>query len=114
LLQAFAIGMMYYSDLSILIKLGVSLLLLTHLVSFLFDRKQVLPYEKLVFHQNEWLLYNRDQIEGPYQTHRILLEAGIFFLLQLRLDQKQRLVVIFFDQIEADEYRTLRILEKMT
>lgn len=58
------------------------------------------------------LAYKNGIIE--HYTHcNVLIHCGLFFLLKLSNHETQCTFVIFFDQIEADCYRTICFLEKI-
>lgn len=47
-----------------------------------------------------------------YETHRVILDVGLFFLLEVRGEGFRKLLVIFFDQLTADDYRLLKHIEQ--
>lgn len=47
-----------------------------------------------------------------YEKHRVILDVGLFFLLEVRKDGFRKVFVIFFDQLTADEYRLLKFIEQ--
>lgn len=89
------------------------LLLLHVLCTIIFNQSQFIPFKKLIFQSGKWLLLDKHGQDFIYEKHRVILEAGIFFLLELSNDDEQKTIVIFFDQIAADDYRSLKLIEKV-
>lgn len=114
LINSFTMWMIYQSGFSVFIKITLAACLLFQLIRLLREQTRALPWKRLVYQNGQWFLHRQSSTEGPFDKHRILLEAGIFFLLQLSDDKKRTLLVVFFDQLDADDYRSLRLLEKIT
>jgi len=113
-INCFAFWMMYQSGFPVIIKAGLAAILLLQSFRLLRDQSLAIGERQLIRQNDQWLLDGKSGIEGPFDKHGVVLEAGLFFLLRLSSDDKKRLLVIFFDQVDTDDYRTLRILEKMT
>lgn len=67
--------------------------------------------KRLCFLCDYWLVETQNGAQ-IYENHKILLDTGLFFLLRFTGARKQTFL-IFFDQLEEDAYRWLRILEKV-
>lgn len=70
-------------------------------------------YTHLHYKNSQWVLTNAQQEELIFTKHRILLEIGLFFLLQLSAEKKNKVLVVFFDQLSTAQYKHLKILEKI-
>ncbi|WP_058504666.1 hypothetical protein [Legionella nautarum] len=46
-----------------------------------------------------------------YDKARVVIDTGLFFLLELSGGSKKKLVVIFLDQIDPHSYRLLNIIK---
>ena len=66
---------------------------------------------KLAYLNKQWVLWQKEGSTLEYTHHRVLFEAGLFFILHLSKESSQKRLVIFFDQIRPENYRVLRILE---
>ncbi|WP_419418709.1 protein YgfX [Legionella sp. D16C41] len=75
-----------------------------------------IPYSyviKLFFSNNEWFLNNQFSDEIRYQKHKIILDCGLFFLLKLISYEKNKVLIIFSDQLTNNDYRALKLIEKI-
>lgn len=93
-----------------------SVFLLYLLVSFSFIYRKPLPYKdlyQLFFLKDEWRLISQSGQVLNYQKHRIILNFGLFFLLELKHETKRKVLVIFSDQLSEDHYRLLHLIEKI-
>ena len=70
-------------------------------------------YSSLEYLNKKWFLIQKNGRSQLFTQHRVLIEAGLFFILHLSSDDSRKTLVIFFDQILSDNYRALRILEKI-
>lgn len=59
------------------------------------------------------LLTFRNKTVEEYMQCRVLVNCGLFFLLELSALESRRVIVIFFDHIDMDCYRTICFLEKI-
>jgi hypothetical protein len=74
------------------------------------------PYSDLIqfaFIKDEWILSYSVKPQLNYQKHRIVLDCGLFFLLEFSNETKRKIMVIFFDQLSPDDYRALCLIEKL-
>ncbi len=70
-------------------------------------------YLHLDYLNKKWFLILKDGRTQLFTKHRVLLDAGLFFIVRLSSEESYKIVVVFFDQISPDHYRVLRILEKI-
>ena len=70
-------------------------------------------YLSLEYLNKKWFLIQKEEPTELFTQHRVLIEAGLFFVLHLSSEDSRKTVVVFFDQISPDNYRALRILEKI-
>ncbi|KTC96559.1 hypothetical protein [Legionella erythra] len=61
---------------------------------------------------NTWQLVGHDAIE-TFTKHRLLLHTGLFILVKFFSEDKQKVLVIFCDQLGKDDDRQLKIIEKV-
>lgn len=68
------------------------------------------------FQTKKWFLKdNRPALqETGYEKIRILLEAGLFFLIEFSAPSSKTLRLVFFDQLTREEYRRIKLLEKIS
>ncbi len=71
-----------------------------------------MAFKQLDFQSGKWFLYDKNGSQHTYEKHRVVIEAGIFFLLELSTSAEKITKTVFFDQLSADDYRTLKLLEK--
>ena len=107
-----AIYILWCSAFLLPVKLIVSLLLLTILCMILLDPFSSIAFKQLDFQSGKWFLYNKNGRQDIYEKHRVVIEAGIFFLLELSNSAEKITKTVFFDQLSAEDYRTLKLLEK--
>jgi hypothetical protein len=70
-------------------------------------------YSKLVYQHKKWFLYEaKDNYSQCFEGLRLVLNIGLFFMLELKSEGKTQILLIFHDQIPPDMYRNLRIHEK--
>lgn len=67
----------------------------------------------LVFYDNEWTIHDSRGQVFVYESHRVVLEAGLFFLLELSSVNQRKLMPVFFDQLSKNDYRALKLIEKV-
>lgn len=87
--------------------------LLVKLLKIIKDPKPYPNYSMLSYNQNAWHLHDENEQEQSYEKAEIILDAGLFFLLVLINDQKRNYLVVFFDQIDVENYRLLNIMQKI-
>ena len=132
-LHGFAIFMIWSTSFAILIKSIVAIFLIYRLLVIVFpsNTSQSKILEKLDFQTKKWILWNKDGSFVMYDKIAVIVEAGIFFLLEFSntsntsntkdnpsprttLREKKPVHMIFFDQMTKEEYRILRLLEKIS
>lgn len=91
---------------------------LISLVFLLYQLHRVLAaphliFSEISFNSGKWLLHNRDGQSEEFEKHRIVLEAGIFFLIEFIKGNQRKSFVLFFDQLQTNDYRLLRLIEKI-
>lgn len=70
-------------------------------------------FERLHIREGACILMLKNQAVVQYTHCRVLVNCGLFFLLELSAQDATRVLVIFFDHIELDCYRTICFLEKI-
>ena len=72
------------------------------------------PKYKLISQDKRgWLLHSINGKEMIFNKVRIIIDTGLFFLLELSTEEKSQILVIFLDQISEDNYRLLNINTKI-
>ncbi|WP_408606893.1 hypothetical protein [Legionella clemsonensis] len=69
--------------------------------------------QQLTCTNKTWLLYRYNH-SAPliYEKIRLIIDTGLFLLLELRATHEARLLVIFSDQIDDSTHRYLKLYEK--
>lgn len=67
-------------------------------------------YQKLSYHPGHWLLHRINGQHIKYKKASICFEGGIFILLRLQGISPEKKLVIFNDQITADQQRMLKFI----
>ncbi|WP_420844634.1 protein YgfX [Legionella cardiaca] len=84
-------------------------------LEFLYIIKNPVPYTnylQLSHNNQKWFLHTNNTTIMSYDRIRIIINAGLFFLLELENITSRKMLVIFTDQVSADTYRHLKIKEK--
>ena len=112
-IHGIAVFMLLTSGIGVVGKLfGVSILLLQ--CFFIWSNPTPEPrYLQLEYLNKKWFLLQKNGNTQLFTQHRVLIECGLFFILHLSSEKSRKTLVIFFDQILSDDYRALRILEKI-
>ncbi len=71
------------------------------------------PFMKLCYASNGWILYDLSGQNTLYKTAQIRFDGGFFVLLVLQQDNYKQMLVIFRDQMSTQQYRMLRLMEKI-
>lgn len=108
----YAVYILWCSALPYTGKVMMSFCLLIILALFLCNASLGIPFKKLDLQSGKWFLYDKNDAQFIYERHRIIIEVGIFFLLELSNSDEKTTKVVFFDQLYAEDYRTLKLLEK--
>ena len=109
----FALVMVCTSAFWLFFKLLFSLILLGQLLSIWHQPFPTSTYTHLDYFMNEWSLTHKNGQQFFYDRHRIMLDAGFFFLLELTEENHKKILVVFFDQLKKDDYRILKLVEKL-
>ena len=70
-------------------------------------------YSMLSYKSQKWFLHDIDDQPIPFERARVVINTGLFFLLELSISSKRKFIVIFSDQIANDDCRLLNIIEKI-
>jgi hypothetical protein len=113
-----AAGLLLTSGMSLVGKLLGVLVLLIPFLTFLKNLSPNSRYLKLERVSSGWRLAHKDGSIELFESHRVLVETGLFFIVRLFCHSlegsgSQRVLVIFFDELPPEDYRALRILEKI-
>lgn len=109
----YAIYILWCSALPSIGKGMLTFCLLIILARFFCNSSLGIPFKKLDLQSGKWFLYDTNDAQYIYERHRIIIEMGIFFLIELSNSDEKKTKVVFFDQLPAEDYRTLKLLEKM-
>jgi hypothetical protein len=71
------------------------------------------PYRQLDYFMKEWQLEDKDGNIAKFEKQRILLSAGFFFLLELKEKKCKKILIVFRDQIQKEDLRVLKLIEKV-
>lgn len=103
-----SIYLIYYSALPLLVKLLLIFLIALQLKRDLFYRQ---PHTELCeiycTTQQQWYLLKADGLKEDYQEVRILIGNPIFQLIKLLGSEKNRLIILFNDQLTNEQLRQL-------
>ena len=117
-IHAVAAILLWTSGLEFSVKLLGSLLLLVQGGLICKTPSPGSPYATLEYNQKQWALIHQQGSIQLFSSHRVLIDARLFFVLHLSNKDlsssfSTKTLVVFFDQISRENYRTLRILEKI-
>ena len=112
LIYLFTGVVLYESGISIYGKLLISCLLIGAITYIGVNPYPAPAIESLCFIKDHWILKEKNGQEFLYDSHSVLIEAGLFFLLHLK-GEKSRTILIFFDQLDDLTYRSLKIIERV-
>lgn len=113
LIYAGALLVMTHSSWFFAFKLVVVLFLLQQMLRIIYDPRPYPHYSMLSYTKSGWLLHENNKEPKSYEKARIVIEAGLFFLLELTEDNQRKYLVVFFDQINVESYRLLNIMQKI-
>ncbi|MDP1604662.1 MAG: hypothetical protein Q8M03_15520 [Legionella sp.] len=82
-------------------------------LGYIFYRRGESAIELLNIELEECTISCKNGQKLIFDTYRVALDTGIFFLLEFSSVCTRKTIVIFFDQISAAEYRQLKLLEKI-
>lgn len=112
LIDGFAGFMLWASCFSLIVKMIGSFILLAQLI-FILDREYIHYQKKVLLFQKEQWIFRQGSHESRYTRHRIVLDAGIFFILDLCSETQHKRLLIFFDALSSNDYRFLNLLESI-
>jgi hypothetical protein len=113
LIYASALLLLFYSSCFFALKILIALILWFQLLRILNDPRPYPDYVMLTYNKTGWVLLVKNNQEIFYERARIVIDAGLFFLLELSEGKKRNYLVIFFDQLNDDSYRLLNITQKI-
>lgn len=113
LLYGFTIWMVLQAAFPLVLKLVLTIWLIAQCCKAYRIASPCTPYQRLIYFMDEWVLIDAKQIRHDFDQHRILLDAGLFFILELSRPQEKRRLMIFHDQLPFEKYRRLRLLQKL-
>lgn len=73
----------------------------------------VSPKTPLVYRKGLWYFAPCAGKQQIFNQHRIILQAGVFFVMTLSAMQNRYKVVIFYDQIQEEDFKWLKLLENI-
>lgn len=121
LILVFAFVLLIYLNIFLILQCIGGFLLLLQIIFCL--RWPLLNYKEInyVYNQQQsyWQLLALNGMVQKFLKHNIILDCGLFFLLEFTLNlddlaKKQKIIlIIFFDQITYYDYRKFCILEKI-
>lgn len=102
--------LLLYSACPLFLKITISFLLLVKCFRII---SQPLPQPNylMLSYKGQWMLLDKDQQTLSYDKARVVIDTGLFFLLELSGGSRKKLIVIFLDQIEPHSYRLLNIIK---
>lgn len=112
MVHAYAIYIVCRSAFLFSVKCMVTVCLLSILVRIMRNPNQSISFKQLELQSGKWFLYDKNGVQSIYERHRVIIEAGIFFLLELSNSDVKTTKIVFFDQLVSEDYRTLKLIEK--
>lgn len=70
-------------------------------------------FREIVYKAKKWILYETNGHMQHFEKHRVILDMGICFLLEFTQQRQRKTMVVFFDQLQQDDYRQLKLIEKI-
>lgn len=67
----------------------------------------------LVHTNSNWQLHDVHGQQKTYTKMRVVMSAGLFFLVEFSHEKQRKLVVIFSDQISKKDFRLLNVIGKI-
>lgn len=112
-LDGLAIFFVLTCGLSLWVKSALILMMLMMALRTYRDPKPYSKWDILILRVGACAMMCKNQTVERYTQCRVLVNCGLFFLLELSGDNARRVLVVFFDQIELDCYRTICFIEKI-
>jgi hypothetical protein len=113
LIYILALVLEFYSAIFFPLKMLLALLLLAQGLRIVKNPRPYPKYLMLTYNAKNWLLHELSEKTINYDSLRIVIDAGLFFLLELSRAQKRKYLVVFSDQNDRECYRLLNIIEKI-
>ena len=95
------------------LKAFLAALLLLQLIPIITKPIPHPKYKMISQDKSGWLLHGINGQEMIFDKVRIIIDTGLFFLLELSTEEKSQLLVVFSDQLTKDNYRLLNIYTKI-
>lgn len=67
----------------------------------------------LVYSNSNWQLHDVYGRQNTYTKMRVVVSTGLFFLVEFANEKQRKIIVIFSDQISKNDFRLLKIKEKI-
>ena len=67
-------------------------------------------FHQLVYHSAYWILHETCTKQYQYEQMTLTFDGGIFLLMKLTGISGKRTLVVFYDQISAEQHRVLKIV----
>ncbi|WP_408606922.1 protein YgfX [Legionella lansingensis] len=112
MIYVFALMVIFSSDWILWLKLLISVLFILFTLRLLLKPYPYPNYSMLSYEHGKWLLHVKQGSPLKYDRVRVIINTGLFLLVQLIGENRIKLLIIFADQITNDEYRYLKIKEK--
>ncbi|VEG89979.1 hypothetical protein [Legionella spiritensis] len=113
LIYTFALSVVLTSGLPIAIKITLLLFLLFSVIHVYHTPHYTSGMRTLIYKKTGWQLINEQDVADNFNHYRIIIDAGLFLLVEFSTARKRRVFIIFSDQISSDEHRFLKIIEKI-
>ncbi|WP_162263121.1 protein YgfX [Legionella rubrilucens] len=112
LLNTTASGLLIHSGLSWGVCLPLIIILLIVLFLGIRTPYPAGNYREFTHQGGTWHLLS-PQSTQTFARHRLLLHTGLFMLVKFLSEDRQKVLVIFCDQLGQDDYRHLKLIEKV-
>ncbi|CDZ78258.1 hypothetical protein BN59_02568 [Legionella massiliensis] len=113
LISASALILLYYSSCWLPLKILLGFILVFQLIRIYKNPIPYPEYSGISYGADGWTIHTQNEQELFYERGRVIIDTGLFILLELSLGQKRKRIVLFLDQISNDFYRSLKIKEKI-
>ena len=88
--------------------------IITYIIPILSSPKPYPLDERIVYQQCKWLIQQRFGVVEVYERMLIAFDTGFFiFMVFFKENQKKTIRIVFIDQMHQDDYRKLRLLERV-
>src|SRR5690242_3100008 len=110
LLYGFAIFALWQASFALVIKGLLTLLLCGHAANLLGSLPPYLSLSQISLQAKKWILLEKNGDETSFENMRVLMEVGVFFLIEFAGPNAKTLRLVFFDQLSQDDYRMIKLL----